>query len=117
MKVNALNLRQSYSCSDIGHPVIVADDWKPITTVRINSLSAKQSQACRKLIIVRCNHSTFASRNNFVAEKAEGGAVAHPTDPMTAIFRSHRLSSILDHKQAMSFGYLQNRVKIDRMTV
>src|SRR5258708_20227351 len=115
--VNAFELSTSNCCGDIRHAVVVADDWMPITTVRVHPLPAKQPELCRKFVIVGGDHAALARRNNFVSVEAESCTRSDRPYGPGPVLRSVRLCPVFYYLKVILLLHLKDGLHVCRMTL
>src|ERR1700674_1535307 len=104
MVLDPFDLSQPDRRGEIGHPIIVANNRKPIAAVEVHSLAPKQAQASGKRVVVCRDHPAFAGSDDLVAEEAEHTTSSQSADATPAVTRSHSLGSIFNDRQAMLLG-------------
>src|SRR5215207_3090575 len=100
-------LRQAQSGLDVRHPIVEADDRKPVAAGRIDALASEQTQSRCQFWIVGRDHPALSSGDDLVAEEAEGGTCRESADAGLSDLRTMSLRGILDDEQPVPSG---NRV-------
>jgi hypothetical protein len=115
--VDLFELSEPNRGSDIGHPIVVPDDWKPVTAIWVHALASQEPQPVPKRRIRGRNHATFPGRQDLVAIEAKSCGMRQGSDLAIFINRAVRFGGILNDKQIVPACYIQDAVHIRRMTI
>ena len=77
--IDSFQLCQSQRRTNICHPIIVADDREPITSVRLHALTTQKAKPLRESVVICRHHPSFTGRDDFVSVEAESCAVPQCT--------------------------------------
>src|SRR6185369_6808823 len=80
MKIDTLELRKTYCSSYIRHAIIVANNRKPISLLRIHSLTAKQAKPRSQFSVISRHHTSFAGGDDLVSKEAKRRSSTMPPE-------------------------------------
>src|ERR1700752_2725487 len=106
MPIHLFQLSKTDSSLNVCHTIVIANYWKPVSPIRVHTLSLELADFLSQVCIVRHDHSALTGRYNFVPKEAERGDIAKGPDGFVIDPRAMCLCSIFNYIQVMSMGNL-----------